>query len=216
MTSTRDLVLENLLNRHRCTINQLAEAVNINPISVRHHIGKLEAEGLVTSEEERHGVGRPRRVYYLTQAGMEQFPTRYLRLTTHLLEQLKEALPEATVSKLFTQIASTMAEDFVAEINVSKLNAHERVELLKQILSNEGFTIEVEQTEDNFIIRETSCPYYHVGQDHPEICLVDKTLIATVLATSVEKMQCMLDGDQHCTYVAPVIPMTEIGQLSEI
>ena len=66
MSSTREQVLQILLNRQRSTINELADAVNINPISVRHHITRLEAEGLVTSEEERHGVGRPRRIYFLT------------------------------------------------------------------------------------------------------------------------------------------------------
>ncbi len=96
--STRQRVLQTLLSRQRCTINELAEAVNINPISVRHHITRLEAEGLVTSEEERHGVGRPRRLYFLTEDGQERFPSRYLRFTIRLLEQLKDTMPEAMVS----------------------------------------------------------------------------------------------------------------------
>ena len=64
--NTRERVMHTMLVRERCTINELAEAVDINPISVRHHIAKLEAESLVRSEEERHGVGRPRRMYFLT------------------------------------------------------------------------------------------------------------------------------------------------------
>ncbi len=47
--NTRERVLKTLLKNHRCTINELAEAVNINPISVRHHISRLQAEGLVGS-----------------------------------------------------------------------------------------------------------------------------------------------------------------------
>ena len=45
--STRERVLDTLLSYKKCTINDLAEAVEINPISVRHHINRLEAEGLV-------------------------------------------------------------------------------------------------------------------------------------------------------------------------
>jgi predicted ArsR family transcriptional regulator len=41
--TTRERVLQTLLTQERCTINELAEAVEINPISVRHHITKLEA-----------------------------------------------------------------------------------------------------------------------------------------------------------------------------
>jgi len=65
MTSTREKILNTLLTKQRCTNNELANIVGINPISVRHHIDKLEASGLVTSEEERHGVGRPRLCIYL-------------------------------------------------------------------------------------------------------------------------------------------------------
>ncbi|MGC8856390.1 MAG: helix-turn-helix transcriptional regulator, partial [Anaerolineae bacterium] len=89
--STRDRILQTLLRRPKMTINELAEAVGINPISVRHHLTNLQMEGLITAEEERHGVGRPRLVYSLTEEGLERFPTRYLRLTTRLLAQMKES-----------------------------------------------------------------------------------------------------------------------------
>ena len=100
--STRQKVLQTLLKEHRCSIVELADAVEINPISVRHHIAKLQADGLVASDEERHGVGRPRQVFYLTELGLEEFPTRYLRLTIRLLEQLKRNLPPKMVDQLFS------------------------------------------------------------------------------------------------------------------
>ncbi len=101
--STREHVLKTLLTHEQCTINELAESVGINPISVRHHINKLEADGLVISNEERHGVGRPRRIYYLTEKGREQFPTRYIQLTIRLLEQLKETMPQTMVNNIFSE-----------------------------------------------------------------------------------------------------------------
>ncbi len=65
MTSTRERVLQTLLTSPRSAINDLALAVGINGISVRHHLTNLQADGLVTYEEERHGVGRPLMVYLL-------------------------------------------------------------------------------------------------------------------------------------------------------
>ena len=111
MASTRDLVLRTLLTQPRCTITDLAEKVGISPISIRHHIASLEAEGLINSEDERHGVGRPRQVFFLTEIGIEQFPTRYVRLTVRLLEHLKETMPEVMISKLFAQMAEDLARD---------------------------------------------------------------------------------------------------------
>lgn len=203
MTSTRDNVLRTLLTRQRCTINELAEAVGINPISVRHHVTKLEAEGFVTSEEERHGVGRPRRVYFLTEEGMEQFPTRYLRLTVRLLEQLKETLPESMVDKLFAQVADDLVADYTSELKLEGVPMEERLNIVKDLLKAEGFTMEWELQEDGYHIREVNCPYYHVGQNHPEVCAVDQTLISNMLDVPIQKIKCILDGDSYCTYVVP-------------
>lgn len=199
--NTRERVLQTLLVRERCTINDLAEAVDINPISVRHHIAKLEADGLVTSAEERHGVGRPRRMYFLTEKGREQFPTRYIRLTVRLLEQLKEALPSPVVERIFEQMAKEMASTYRAE--VEGLTPEMRLELLRRLLNNEGFNVDVRKEGDSYIIREANCPYFHIGQNHPEVCSVDQTLISTILEVPAQKIQCLLQGDAHCTYVIP-------------
>jgi predicted ArsR family transcriptional regulator len=112
MKSTRDRILQTLLRKPSSTINDLALAVGINPISVRHHLTNLQVEGLVDAEEERHGVGRPRLVYSLTEHGMEKFPTRYLRLTSRLLDQLKSTLPQPMVSRLFAEMASSLADEY--------------------------------------------------------------------------------------------------------
>jgi DeoR family transcriptional regulator, suf operon transcriptional repressor len=203
MTSTRERVLNTLLARPRCTINDLAESVGINPISVRHHIAKLEAEGLVDSDEELHGVGRPRRVYYLTETGVERFPTRYMQLTIRLLEKLKETLPEQAIKQLFSTMAEGLVEDYTSEGQTDGLSIEERLELMQKMLTNEGFTVEWESQGENYHIREVNCPYLHVSQSHPEVCSVDQTLISAFLDVPAEKVACVLHGDAHCTYVVP-------------
>jgi len=207
--STRERVLYILLKQYRCTINDLAGAVDINPISVRHHITKLEAEGLVSSEEERHGVGRPRRVYFLTEEGREKFPTRYMQLTTRLLQQLKDNMPEQMVNELFSDMAQNLAQEYARSLDLDGLPMEERLEFVKDVLAQEGFDIEWEKKDECYHIREVSCPYFHIGQDHPEVCRVDQTLISTVLNLPAEKIKCVLNGDSHCTYVVPDFSISE-------
>jgi predicted ArsR family transcriptional regulator len=199
MKSTRDRILQTLLRQPRTTINQLAKAVGINPISVRHHLTNLQVEGLVNTEEERHGVGRPRLVYFLTEAGTERFPTRYLRLTSRLLDQLKSTMPEPMVSRLFSQMASDMAEDYSEQMK--GLSMEERLDLTRTLLVEEGFNVEWEKVGNQYQIHEITCPYLRIGQSHPEVCTVDQTLISKLLAVPAEKVQCILSGDAHCTYV---------------
>jgi DeoR family suf operon transcriptional repressor len=198
MKSTRDRILLTLLNQSHSTINDLAHSVGINAISVRHHLTSLQAEGLVSAEEERHGVGRPRLVYFLTEQGVERFPTRYLLLTNRILDKLKETMSESSVRNLFSEMAIRMAAGYV--LKGKSLAFEERLIFLKEILTQEGFYFEWEKVGEDYLIHEKNCPYFHISQHHPEVCSLDQTFISTVLAYPVEKVKCVLKGDAHCQY----------------
>ncbi len=208
MISTRDKILQTLLHKPRSTINTLAEAVGINPISVRHHLTNLQMEGLVEGKEERHGVGRPRLVYILTDEGMEHFPTRYMQLTTRLLSQMKETMPGPVVAELFNQIAEDVASQYSSDMK--HLSMEERLDFVKAMLAREGFTVEWEKKDGQYQIHEISCPYYQIGIAHPEVCTVDQTLISKMLALPASKVQCVLSGDAHCTYVVSPVEVKTI------
>lgn len=208
MKSTRDRILQTLLRQPRTTINELAVSVGINPISVRHHLTNLQVEGLVAAEEERHGVGRPRLVYFLTETGIERFPTRYLRLTTRLLARMKETMPAPMVSQLFAEMADGLAQEYADQMK--GMTMEQRLEMAKSLLTEEGFTVEWEQSGEQYRIHEITCPYLQVGQDHPEVCTVDQTLISKMLAVPAEKVQCILSGDAHCTYVVQAVAGAQV------
>ncbi len=40
--------------------------------------------------------------------------------------------------------------------------------------------------------------------------MVDQAIIERILATKVEKIHCVLSGDQYCSYQTPTPPITEI------
>ena len=199
MKSTRDRILQTLLTHPASTISDLALAVDINTISVRHHLTNLQAEGLIQASEERHGVGRPRLVYSLTDSGIERFPTRYLNLTNRLLEELKSTMPQKEINQIFERMARSMAADQVDKLK--NMNIEQKLDFIQKNLGEEGFMIEWQKVGDEYQITETACPFYHVGQAHPEVCVMDQTLISTMLSIPTEKINCVLNGDVHCTYV---------------
>jgi DeoR family suf operon transcriptional repressor len=164
-------------------------------------------EGLVEGQEERHGVGRPRLVYVLTDEGMEHFPTRYMKLTSRLLAQMKETMPGPVVATLFNQIAEDLAGEYTEDMK--NLGMEERLDFVKNMLAQEGFTVEWEKKGNGqYQIHEISCPYYQIGIAHPEVCAVDQTLISKMLALPANKVQCILDGGAHCTYVVQTTEIT--------
>jgi len=199
MKTTRERIIQMLLKNPRSSINDLADEVGINAISVRHHLSNLQRDGLVVAEEERHGVGRPRLVYYLSEKGLEQFPTSYLKLTNRLLDQMKEKLGEQAIRTIFNDIAIDLASEYKQKGQT--LPMEQKLDLVKELLKQEGFSVEWESDGNKYYIHEITCPYYHISQSHPEVCQIDQALISSVLAVPAEKIKCVLRGDKHCTYV---------------
>jgi DeoR family suf operon transcriptional repressor len=201
MSGTRDKILLTLLNHPRSTISDLAGAAGINAISVRHHLSSLQAGNLIQSEEERHGVGRPRLVYSLSEKGVEKFPTGYLKLANHLLEQMQSVLPEAMLKKVLESVATDISAEYMDQVR--NLPMDERLDMIKRFLSEEGFLIEWKKSPEGYEIREISCPYHHIGRGHPEICSIDQSVLSNLLEIPVTRISCILRGDNHCTYIIP-------------
>ena len=202
MKSTREKILRTLLAFPGSTINDLAEVVGINGISVRHHLTALEAENLVTSAEERHGVGRPRLVYSLTEKGVEEFPTNYLRLTRRILESLQEKLTPAELKSMFEDIGAEIAEPYQKDLEHKSLA--ERIKLVKTVMTKEGFIVEVEKNQEAYIITSLSCPYYQVGLEHPIVCNLDRSMIARLIGSEIEPDSCIFDGSDRCIFQIPI------------
>lgn len=185
-------------------MKELAVAAEVSPVSVRHHLTNLQAEALVSVEEVRHGVGRPHHLFSLTEQALELFPTRYYRLTNRLLEELKDRLPDDRLRALFASVAENMADEYADQLQ--SLPLPERLERLVALLRDEGFDAEIEESDQQLLIHELSCPFLHVGLEHPEVCLLDQTLIARALSLPVERVTWLLEGDLHCTYAVDLQP----------
>jgi predicted ArsR family transcriptional regulator len=173
--------------------------VNVSPVTVRHHLSSLQADGLVEARVERRSVGRPHHVFSLSEAGEELFPKQYVSLTRRLLDQLKQNASPELVSLLFEEIANGIIAEHAEQLE-GKSNT-ERMKALAQILKNEGFLVQWEESDGEYRITEHNCPYRTLGEKHPVICKLDQTLITTVLDSPAEKQSCRLDGDNRCVYV---------------
>ncbi len=199
MKSTRDKVLQTLISNPRSTIVEIAGEVGINAISVRHHLTNLQAAGLVSADEERHGVGRPRLVYFLTDRGLEKFPTRYYRLTNHLLNQIKNTLSEEEIKNIFRNMADSLSEEYQPVFD--SLDFEDKLNLLKNVMAKEGYDLEWKSSVESYEINEISCPFYQIGKEHPEICMFDKSLISNLLSIPEHEIKHTRKGDNQCVFI---------------
>lgn len=196
--STREVILETIKASQQAKVDELAEAANVSPVTVRHHLNSLQAEGLIETDSVRRKVGRPYYVYSLSQAGQELFPKRYVRLTSRLLEELKDVMPDEAVTQVFRGVVDSVIEEYQGEFE--HLPFEERLDYLVKLLEEEGFLAKWEKTEEGYTLIEYNCPYYSIGKTHTEICTFDSELIISIMQTPVEQQSCMLEGDDCCQF----------------
>src|SRR3990172_5365669 len=199
MNTPREQILHAIKSGRKTTIADLAETLGISPISVRHHLSALQAEGLVLSAEVRHGVGRPHLTYSLTEAALERFPAKYVLLSERLLDELKASLPAQAIETIFAHMAEGVVAESSTQLRGKSLK--EKMELLVEMLGAEGFMAKWNQTGETISLTEYNCPYIHLGQRHPEVCVIDRAIISQVLEAVVEKTTCVLSGGEHCAFV---------------
>ena len=197
--TTRRSVLDALRASGQASINELADTIGVKAITIRHHLNALQAEGLVEVEEKRQSVGRPLHVYRLTAQADSLFPQKYHELAERLLDQVKQTFPPETVETLINSLATSLAEDVRREFE--SLPTEERQRRLIDRLAQEGFLARWRHGTDGLELVEYHCPYFRVGQRHPEICQIDETLIRVAMNSDVSKEACLLSGDPACTFV---------------
>ncbi len=197
--STREQILHAIKSRGQVTTAELAAALTMSHVSVRHHLSTLLADGLIRSAEVRHGVGRPHLAYTLTEAAQERFPTKYLRLSGRLLDELKVSLPPQALEEMFMRMAEGMVAEYQSRLQGRSLE--EKMDLLMELLGAEGFMAHWNRTGETISLTEYNCPYLHIGQRHPEVCAIDETVIRQMLNASVRKTTCVLNGGDHCVFV---------------
>ena len=198
MKSNREKILESLGVTRQATIQKLAEQLEINPITVRHHLLRMQDEGLVTSNEKRNGVGRPHLVFQLTNHGRQRISTNYHQLVKNLLESVQTLFGRQASSELLVAVGQEMAKSYALEINEE--NLPETMNSFCDMMANEGFQIEWEHKDNRVIIRNTSCPYYNLENSNREICLLDQSFFSTLLGKNLELEQFTVETDSNCSH----------------
>ena len=168
-------------------------------MTVRAHLAILERDGLVSYEEERGKVGRPRFVYTLTAQAQDQFPKSYDALCNRILDALASCHASVSSHQLSELVAEIWAEERADRVQGKTLE--ERVKALAAIRTEEGAMASVVKTSDGFILDQCNCPASCVAHRHPDvICAAEKSYIQRLLGVPVERVSWRVEGGASCSY----------------
>lgn len=202
--AVRKHILELLKARDGATVAELADCLEMAPVSVRHHLDILQGDNLIHVDRlERKGhVGRPQQVYALTLEANDYFPDNFAALAAGLVRQLKRVLPPDQVERAFQGLAHEFAASLRPQLE--GLSRQERLTVVTEFLNERGYLARWEVAEegeaDGFLLHKANCPYAGVSHEHQELCLMDQALINELMGEPCHRIQSMADDARCCTY----------------
>lgn len=199
-TSTRREIVNILRTAGPMTVGELGDRLGITHVAVRRHLTSLERDGLITSIQERLPMGRPTRVYSLTDAADDLFPKKYGSLTLEVLDFLNNVEPEL-VEKFFAARGQNLINRYGPDVSQGA-SVEERVARLAEIQVGNGYLANWEKNEDGtLVIREFNCPVHQVSRKYEHACAHELEFFKTVLGTeNVERVECIAKGGNCCRY----------------
>lgn len=152
--TTRERILAILRRSDGATIDQLAADVGLAGATVRRHLDVLLRDGHVTIQQEKGRTGRPRYVFFLTEAGADLFPHHYVRLTHRLLDEILSLETRETEGRdgralaglVFDRMADRLALEYASRLRAGPLL--ERARRATVLLAEEGIDFEVIPVDD--------------------------------------------------------------------
>jgi predicted ArsR family transcriptional regulator len=187
-----------MLRRSKCTVEDLARALDLTDNGVRAHLAVLERDGIVVqrgSLRRTSGGGKPAYVYELTQEGEELFPKAYEPTLGRLLDVLCERLGPEESEALLRSVGRRLAEEHSRRAD----GAHARLEMAVEVLNELGGLAELEERDGALVIQGYSCPLGGVTPEHPEVCRMAEALVAEVAGVSVQE-QCERGERPRCCF----------------
>ncbi len=201
MQSTRQEILDILKEDGQATVEDLAQHLDLTPMTIRHHLNVLQAQNLVEASKVRRSqkVGRPRLVYTLTEEADKLFPQNYANLAKRLLTEVKETLGPKETREIVHRIADQIAEE--APPWTESESFEERLEEVSQFLNEKGFRFRWEKTDEGYVFANVNCPYRQVAEEHAEVCAMDTVLLERLLEVDIKRLGNLRDGNQTCSCV---------------
>jgi predicted ArsR family transcriptional regulator len=199
MKDTREQILAYLQRNPGLSAGDIAEYFDLSLGAVRHHLVILEREALISTESMRQPIGRPCIVYELTEKGEESFPKQYDRLSSFMLDTIKEDQGPRGLRAFLRKVGDRIIAGSGVQLK-PETAINERARLLAEIMDREGFSLEWKRNEHELRIIQHSCPYQSVVSEHQEVCQLDEHLIERVTGKPTKRLEHRSKGDCACVF----------------
>ena len=208
---TKERILDLLLDGSK-SASEVAERLQIQKSAARVHLESLQSLRAARSKFKIEKMGRPKKVYELTEKGREFFPRKYDLFLNLVLEKIAGKKGEGEAREIIESIAEDIASGIRAKIDKNNHHAHDLEHSLKIIndASNQmGFASSLgrDEKDNSLYIQSKNCILHKVASNNQDmIChgLHDKIISKSLEGNSdvrIELKECMALGNEYCRHI---------------
>jgi predicted ArsR family transcriptional regulator len=180
----------------------LARRLKVTVVAARQQLGRLLEKGLVAFEDRREGVGRPKRVWSLSEAGHARFPDSHAAMTIDLIQAIGTAFGPEGLDRVIAERERATRRLYAERVRPGRSLA-ERTKLLAEQRAEEGYMAEVKRQPDgSLLLIENHCPICVAARACQGFCRSELNLFREVLGpdAKVEREEHILAGARRCAY----------------
>jgi DeoR family transcriptional regulator, suf operon transcriptional repressor len=202
---TKKLILNLLLDGSK-TAGEIADKLQIQKSAIRIHLESLHAEQAVRSYFRIERLGRPKKVYELTENARELFPRKYDMVLSLLIQKIEEKEGHDYVKNVITSIADNLAHDVQDRIKKSNSssNFEESLKILNSASNEIGFMSSFQKEDDGtYSLTSHNCILHKVALSHQDaIChglhnkIIEEALDGKI-NPNVQLKECIALGDNY-------------------
>lgn len=187
------------LSRGPQTVTSLTAALHLSEHTVRYHLRRLLARGLIQKHLRApvSQAGRPAAEYTVTARATGLFPKRYLEL-------LDALLAAAQAEGLQERLMARVTQDMVAplQVHLGDLSGEARLLRLLELLDYGDLLPDVRAVPGGLCLEAFNCVYVGAGLHHEVICDLLPRVLSGASGTPVERLRCQRDGGVTCEFMA--------------
>ena len=200
--NTAEQTLLLLKTRGPQTAQALGEILHLTSMGVRRQLEAAEEKGLVSYVDRPGKVGRPVRLWQLTEAGHARFPDRHAALTVDLIAQVRTLFGESAIDRLIDAREAASEAAYRAAVDPAAPLA-QRAATLAVLRDAEGYMAEAQVALDGSVLLvENHCPICAAARSCQNFCRSELDVFRRVLGPDVrvERVEHQLAGARRCTY----------------
>ena len=195
-------VLEAMKGLEPQTAEQLATRLGISSVAMRLRLNELEQKKLIRFTERAGRVGRPLRVWSLTDAAAVLFPDAHAALAVDLLASFKGIYGKKALRTLVVRREKEMLARYRTALEGVK-GTTKKVAELATLRSQEGYMAEARKTQRGVLLVENHCPICAAARECQQFCRSELRVFQEALGddVKVERVDHIFAGARRCAYL---------------